>query len=332
MKALVTGGGGFLGKAIVKMLLARGDEVRTFHRGRYPELEAWGAEPRLGDLVDESAAAKAAVGMDAVFHVAAKAGVWGDEQDFYRTNVVGTKNILNACLKNNVPRLVHTSTPSVVFCGKDEAGIDESAPYPARFLNYYGKTKAEAEKIVLGANGPNFSTVALRPHLIWGPDDPHLIPRLLKRAASGKLKLVGKRKNMVDSTYVENAALAHILAADRVCPGAPCAGKAYFISNDEPIPMADLINKILAAAGRPPVSKTIPPWLAYGAGAFLEFIYGAAKVKTEPIMTRFVARQLSTSHWFNLGAAKKDLGFYPKISLDEGLRLLTRSLGAIEDA
>jgi len=325
VKALVTGGGGFLGKTIVKMLLARGDKVRTFHRGAYPELAELGVETQSGDLADKKAVASAASGVDVVFHVAAKAGVWGKEADYYSANVVGTKNIISACRENNVSRLVYTSTPSVVFDGKDENGIDESVPYPAGFLNFYGKTKAEAEKIVLTANSPDLSTVALRPHLIWGPNDPHLIPRLLDRADKGKLKLVGKRKNLVDSTYVENAALAHIMAADNLKPGSPPAGKAYFISNGEPVPMAELLNKILACAGKPPVSRTVPAWLAYAVGAILEFSYSAAKIKSEPIMTRFVAKQLSTAHWFDLSAAKKDLGYQPKISLDKGFELLARS-------
>ncbi len=326
MKALVTGGGGFLGRAIVKALLDKGDSVKTIQRGEYAFLNEWGVETVRGDLTNQDDIDKAAQGCDIIFHVAAKAGVWGDYDEYFQANVLATKNVINACKKNNINYLVYTSTPSVVFDGKDEVCIDESTPYAAHFFNAYQKTKAEAEQLVLQSNDEKLKTVALRPHLIWGPGDTHLVPRVVQRAKSGRLKLVGKRENKVDSCYVDNAALAHILAANELMSNAKCAGKAYFISNGEPITMEELINKILKAARLRPVNKRISAVLAFNVGALLEFFYAVLRIKNEPLMTRFVARQLSTSHWFDLSAAKNDFNYQPVISIDEGMKHLQQYL------
>lgn len=326
MTALVTGGGGFLGLAIVRQLRARGHAVRAFQRGHYPALDAFGVESVRGDLTDAQAVAAAARGADVVFHVAARAGVWGRYRDFHGPNVAGTQNVIDACRLHHVPRLVFTSSPSVVFDGRDESGIDEAAPYPPRYLANYPRTKAMAERLVLAANGPDLATVALRPHLIWGPADPHLVPRVVARARAGRLRLVGNGLNLVDSTYVDNAAAAHVLAADRLAPGAPSAGRAYFLSNGEPLGMAELINRILAAAGLPPVTRTISARAAYAAGAVLELAHALLRRNAEPAMTRFVARQLAAAHWFDLTAIRRDLGYEPAISIDEGMRRLAASL------
>ncbi len=326
MKALVTGGGGFLGLAIVRKLRARGDEVRSFSRSTYPALEELGVESVRGDLADESAVLEAVRGCDIVFHVAGKAGVWGPAESYYRTNVVGTDNVLNACAAASIDRLVYTSTPSVTFAGTDQIGVDESAPYPERYLNEYAHTKSIAERRVLARNGVDLATVALRPHLIWGPGDPHLVPRILERARSGRLRLLGDRPNAVDSVYVDNAADAHILAGDRLAPGSAIAGKAYFITQGEPMPLAELINRILAAGGLPSVERRISPGLAYFLGALMERVYGFLRIQHEPPMTRFVARQLSTAHWFDISAARRDLDYAPAVSLNEGMERLAKSL------
>jgi 2-alkyl-3-oxoalkanoate reductase len=328
MKALVTGGGGFLGSVIVKALLDRGDHVKTIQRSDYPLLREFGAETFQGDLTKFDDINKAASGCDVVFHVAAKAGVWGNYNEYYQANVVATKNVIDACRNNKINKLVYTSTPSVVFDGKNEEGINESAPYVKDYFNAYQKTKAEAEQLVINANGSNLKTVSLRPHLIWGPGDPHLVPRIIDRAKAGRLKLVGKESNKVDSCYVDNAAQAHLLAADCLQSNAVCAGKVYFISNDEPISMSELINKILVVANLPAVKKTVPENLAYLLGFTLEKIYSLLNIKSEPIITRFVARQLSTSHWFDLTAAKQDLGYQANISIDEGMLRLKESLAS----
>ena len=248
---------------------------------------------------------RAVEGCDIVFHVAAKAGVWGPYDEFYRANVLGTRNVIDACRQHGIRRLVYTSSPSVVFDGTDMEGVDESVPYPEHFEAFYPQTKAEAEQLVLQANDDTLATVALRPHLIWGPEDNHLVPRILERGARGALRRIGTRECLVDTIYIDNAATAHLQAADRLEIGSVVAGKVYFLSQGEPLPVWEVVNRILDAGGLPPVSRTISPGLAYAAGAVLEKIYTLLRLKGEPRMTRFVARELSTAHWFDLGAARQ---------------------------
>jgi 2-alkyl-3-oxoalkanoate reductase len=326
MTILVTGGGGFLGGAVVRLLLARGDRVRTLNRGAYPWLTELGVEQELGDLADATAAARAVAGVDAVIHTAAKAGVWGRWDDYFSTNVVGTENLLAACRSHAVTRFVYTSTPSVVHTGGDIENGDESLSYGTHFLSHYAHSKCRAEQKVLSANGEALLTVALRPHLIWGPGDPHLVPRVLARGRAGKLRRVGRRPVTVDATYIDNAATAHVNALDALQLGAACAGRAYFITNGEPVVLWDFLNRILAEAGLPRVTRSVPVWLAGLAGRLAERWYQVLRLAGEPAMTRFVANQLSTSHWFNIGAARRDLGYHPAVTMEEGLRRLAITL------
>ena len=320
MKCLVTGGGGFLGSAIVRMLRDRGDDVRSFSRTP----AALDVPQFHGDLTDAAALRQALRGCDVVFHVAAKAGIWGTRADFHRTNVVGTQTVLEACRVEGVRRLVYTSTPSVVHGGASLEGITEAAPYPARYQAHYPQTKAAAERAVLAANGPDLATVALRPHLIWGPNDPHLIPRLVAKAKAGKLKRIGTHLVIVDATYVDNAAAAHLLAADKLDPGSVVAGRAYFITNDEPLDLWDFVNSILAVHRLAPVTDSIAPWKAKLAGRLCEALWRV--LPGEPPLTRFVVSQLSTSHWYDITAAKRDLGYAPVVSVAEGLRRLAEAM------
>ena len=325
MNALVTGGGGFLGGAVVRQLLARSDTVRSFSRQRYPALEC---EQVQGDLADAAAVEAAVAGCDVVFHVAAKAGVSGSAEGYHRANVVGTENVIAACCKHGVDRLVFTSSPSVVAAGHDIVGGDESLPYARRFLAHYPRTKALAERAVLNANGPDLATVSLRPHMVWGPGDNHLIPRMIERGRLGQLRQIGNGTNKTDVTYIDNAATAHLLAADRLTPGSPVAGRAYFISQGEPVLVWPFINRILALAGLPPVTRSVPTSLAYAAGALIESTYRLLGWTDEPRMTRFLALQLGTSHWFDISAARRDLGYDPAVSTEEGLRRLGEWLAA----
>jgi nucleoside-diphosphate-sugar epimerase len=327
MKALVTGGGGFLGGAVVRLLRQRGRDVRSFTRSAYPWLDELGVEQVLGDLADPAAVAKAVGGVDVVYHVAARAGIWGRYADFFATNVTGTEHLLAAMKAAGVRKLVYTSTPSVVHGGGDLEGADESVPYPKHYDAPYPETKAVAERAVLAANGPGLATVSLRPHLIWGPGDPHLIPRIVARARAGKLRRIGRRPVKVDVTYIDNAAEAHVLAADRLDVGSAAAGKAYFVSNGEPVDLWGFIDRVLAAAGAPPVTKTVSPWKARLAGRVLEWAYRILPLSGEPAMTRFVAGQLSTSHWYDITAAKRDLGYEPRVTVEEGLNRLAESFG-----
>jgi nucleoside-diphosphate-sugar epimerase len=281
-----------------------------------------GVDVCQGDLTDAAAVTAAVRGCDLVFHVAARAGVWGHYQDFYRPNVLGTRNILDACRAGGVSRLVYTSSPSVVFDGTDMEGVDERVPYPDHYEAHYPKTKAIAERLVRAANGPGLATVALRPHLIWGPGDNHLVPRILARGRAGALKRFRGPAKLVDGVYIDNAADGHLLAADRLRPGCPIGGKAYFISNGEPWPLWDLVDRILQAGGLPPVRRTISPRLAYGLGWLIELAATVLRLEAEPRMTRFVARELATAHWFDLSAARRDLGYEPRVGVEEGLRRL----------
>jgi len=331
MHALVTGAAGFLGCYIVEQLVARGDRVRALVRRKVPALEALGVECVQGDIVDAAAVERACRGVKVVFHVAAVAGIWGPWEHFYKTNTLGTQNVIAGCQAAGVQRLVFTSSPSVTFAGRDQCGIDESAPYPKRWLAHYPHTKALAEQAVLRANGEQgLLTCSLRPHLIWGPRDQHLIPRLLDRARKGQLRQVGNGANLIDAVYVENAAAAHLLAADALAPGSPACGKAYFITNGEPVNCWQWINEILALAGLPPVRQKISLRAAYAAGALLEGLWTVLGRTDEPRMTRFLAAQLGTSHYFDISAARQDLGYQPQISMAEGMRRLGAAIGVRE--
>ncbi len=323
MKAMVTGGGGFLGRRIVDKLLSRGDDVSLLGRSDYPDLKGRGVVCIKADVADRDAVLKSCKGIDVVFHTAAIAAIWGRPDDFYGTNVKGTQNVIDACIENGVKKLVYTSSPSVVYDGKDQIDIDEDTPYPDEYLALYPKTKAEAEKSVLGANGRGgLFTVSLRPHLIWGPGDTNLIPRLIDRARSGKLAIVGDGKNMVDTVYVDNAADAHLSAAQRLEEGSAVAGSRYFITQGEPVNCWEWINEILAGFGLPPVKKRISLKAAYAIGAAMEAFYKVFGIYSEPRMTRFLASQLATSHTYNIDRAKKELGYFPAVSTDQGMKAL----------
>lgn len=317
---LVTGGGGFLGGAIVRHLVSEGMKVRSFSRGSYAELEALGVEQVQGDLCDIEAVQAACRGMESVIHTAAKPGVWGKYDSFHRPNVIGTENIIKACRHCGVQRLIYTSSPSVVFDETDMEGVDESAPYPPSYLAAYPHTKALAEHMVMTAAKEGLPSVAIRPHLIWGPGDNHLVPRILERAH--RLRRVGDGSNMVDTIYIDNAALAHVLAEKQLKNRPELSGRIYFISQDDPIPLWEMVDHILAAGGKPPLRRSISPSTARWLGAFCETTYKILRLKAEPPMTRFVAKELATSHWFNIQAAKTDLGYTPMVSTEEGLKRL----------
>lgn len=323
-RVLVTGGGGFLGGAIVRLLVANGEAVRSFSRSRYTALDDLGIEQVQGDLHDSADVLKACRGVEAVFHVAARTGIWGTYKDFHRPNVEGTRNVIDACRRCGVQRLIYTSSPSAVFNGKDMQGVNESVPYPPTFDAHYPRTKALAEQMVLKAAAKGFPAVALRPHLIWGPGDNHLVPRIIAR--SRRLRRIGDGSNKIDTIYIDNAAHAHVLAESCLKEKPGLAGRVYFISQDEPVGLWDMIDLILAAGGKPPVKKTISPRAAYAIGAFLERFYGVLRLKSEPPMTRFTARELATAHWFDISAAKTDLGYAPVVSTTEGLRRLAQWL------
>lgn len=327
MRILVTGGGGFLGQEVVNQLLARGERVRSFGRAAQPALTAREVEVLTGDLADAAAVENAVAGCDAVIHTAAKAGVWGSWESYYQPNVVGTQNVLAAMRRHGVTRLVHTSTPSVVFNGESHAGVDEAQPLGTNFPCHYPHTKALAEKTALAAHdGEKLRVIALRPHLIWGAGDPHLVPRILARAH--KLRIIGNGKNRVDLTHVRHAAQAHLRALDVLAePKHPAGGRAYFISDGAPVELWGWINHLLQQLGRPPVTRKISLATAKNIGAMLEFSWRALPfLSGEPPMTRFVATELAKDHWYDISAARRELGYAPKTDLSREMAELVVSL------
>lgn len=351
--AFVTGGSGFIGGKLVEQLLALGRSVRVLSRRPLPQLAGRGAEVVLGDLFDVAALDRGCRGAGTIFHVAGRVGTWGPAREFGRGNVDGTRAVLAACRKAGVPRFVYTSTPSVVYNGGNLAGIDESAPYVISCPCAYPTSKAAAEREVLAANSPALRTVALRPHLVWGPGDRNLVPRVLDLASRGRLRIVGPGRNRVDLTHVANVVDAHLLAEAAlikcqpivdISPGPPgevgnamryksgeaqpAAGRAYFITNGEPVVLWDWINELLRGLGRPPVTKRVSLGAALATGALCEVLWRALPLDGEPPMTRFAAKELATDHWFDISAARSDLGYIPRVSMADGTRELIAHLNS----
>lgn len=328
MNTLVTGGTGFLGRWLVARLQAEGRSVTVLGRTPAPDLEAEGVRFIRASLDDAAAVSAACAGIDTVFHTAAKVGVWGRHSDFFRTNVLGTRALLEGCRAHGVARLIYTSTPSVVYNGSALANANESLPLTTNCPSPYPLTKAIAEREVLTANSATLRTIALRPHLIWGVGDPHLVPRVLARARAGRLRIIGDGKNRVDLVHVENAVDAHLLAEsalrqchlmDDISPGPRRAdGRAFFITNGEPVQLWDWINGLLVALGEPPVTKKTSLGTARAAGAVCEALWSMLPLRTEPPLTRFVATELAKDHWFDISAARRDLGYAPRVTMAAG--------------
>jgi nucleoside-diphosphate-sugar epimerase len=322
---IITGGGGFVGKALGKALRSQGHEVLSLARGSYPELEQLGIQAAKVDIASPVEGWQSLfAGYDGVFHTAAKVDMWGPYEGFFRTNVQGTRNIIQACKHAGIKNLVFTSSPSVIHDGNNLEGIDESYPYPAHFDAAYPKTKAIAEQEVLAANdGVNFRTVALRPHLIWGPGDTNLIPTILERAKAGKLTQIGDGSNRVDLTYIEDCVAAHLAAMHALEQGASQAfGKAYFISQGDPVSMWGWINQLLLKHGLPPVKRSISKsfalsvaWILEGVAKVLNFV----GVSFKPLLTKFLVSEMSTHHYFSIAAAKRDLGYQPSRTISQAM-------------
>lgn len=326
MNILVTGGGGFLGSHLARRLLEMGHRVSILGRRRYSNLPENIIQIEA-DLRDPNAVVDACRNQDSVFHAGALPGIWGTPDDFYQTNVLGTRHVIRGCLEQGVQKLVFTSSPSVIYDQSDMAKVDESTPYPSHYLSDYPKSKALAEQEVMAANGQQgLLTVSLRPHLIWGPGDPHLVPRIIERARQGQLIRVGKGDNKVDIIYIDNAVEGHIQAWQALRPGSPVAGKCYFLSDGEPVVLWDWINRLLKSLGVKPVTKSISYGMAKNLGWILELVYRVLRLGGEPRMTRFLAGQLATSHYFDISRARRDLNYKIRVSPEEGMKRLLKSL------
>jgi nucleoside-diphosphate-sugar epimerase len=333
---LVTGGTGFLGRRLVERLLTEGRRVTVLGRTPAPDFESRGVRFIRASLEDAAAVRAACAGVESVFHVAAKVGVWGRYDDFFRINVLGTRALLDGCREHGVARLVYTSTPSVVYNGRDLAGVDETLPLTTDCPSPYPLTKAIAEREILAANSASLRTLALRPHLIWGVGDPHLVPHVLERARAGRLRIIGTGRNRVDLVHFENAVDAHLLAEralavchlmdDKQIGARRVDGRAFFITNGEPVVLWDWINDLLRALGEPPITKRVSLGTALAMGRACEIAWRALPLAGDPPMTRFVAAELAKDHWFDITAARRDLGYVPRVSMTEGMRELIAAL------
>ena len=325
-RILVTGGSGFLGQYICRALLKEGYHVRSFGRKPCRSLERLGIEVVRGDILDYQSVYEASKQCSAVIHTAAKAGIWGKKKEYHEINVRGTQHTLRAAQANQIRRFVYTSSPSVTFQPREEiTGSDESIPYSSAFLCHYPHSKMLAEKTVQESYPLyGIKAVTLRPHLIWGPNDPHFLPRILERARSGRLVKVGNQKNMVDAIYVENAAIAHINALKALeRESEKVVGECYFIGQEHPVNLWEFIEALLNIAGEKRITRRMPFWFAYVIGSILEHSYLIRKkYHSEPMMTRFLACQLSQSHYFSHQRAKTDLDFVPKYTINQGLKIL----------
>ena len=320
-RVLVTGYGGFLGSAVVRMLREHGFQVRGIARGSYPQLESLGIESVRASIVDRHAVLEASRDCIAIVHTAALAGVWGPWRDYYQTNTLATSHLLEAAVTNQVQAFVHCSSPSVTFDAKPQSGIDESTPYPTRWLCFYPHTKALAEAAVLQASRRGLlRTCALRPHLIWGKDDPHLFPRVIDRARQGKLRRVGNGKNLIDVVHVDNAARAHVQALENLLRGGDeLNGETLFITDGQPIECWDWITRILGTANVPVPTRSISYQAAYRIGAVMEALYWSFRIQNEPPMTRFVAAQLALDHFFSIEKARRLINYQPSVDRDAEL-------------
>lgn len=312
-RALVTGGGGFLGKALVKQLLAEGAAVVTVQRQHYPELAALGVEQYAFDISDPRIVDHEMFqGVTDMFHTAAKVEMWGNRADFYRVNVIGTENLLHAARRHQVSRFICTSSPSVIASGKDLRGVDESVPYPDIFHAYYPETKAIAEQRVIAAGtSGTLQTIILRPHLIYGPGDTSLEALIVKKAKAGRLVRVGAGTNLADFCHIDDCVAAHLCAATALVQNPALSGRVYFISQGMPISLWQWIDAVLHRHGLAPVKRQVSASLAVKLGIFFEWLSTCTGGLLEPPFTRFLAEEMSTDHYFNITAARRDLGFEP---------------------
>jgi nucleoside-diphosphate-sugar epimerase len=328
-RVLLTGGTSLLVRRTAELLQARGDEVVLLQR-HSAELDV---AQVLGDIRDADAVHRAMAGCDAVVHAAAKVGVTGRWDDYRSINVDGTANVVDAAQRAGIGSIVHVSTPSVAHGGDSVVGAAADPPITGRPVSgrvgaFYAESKSIAEPIALSAASTSLGVVAIRPHLIWGPGDTQLVGRIVERARSGRLALVGGGTALIDTTYIDNAASAMVAALDAAVPGARCSGRAYVIANGEPRPVREMVEAILHAAGIEAAPRNVPLRAAVAAGSIVERLWALRRTDDEPPLTRFLAEQLGTAHWFDPRPARDDLGWIPSVTLDEGFDALTRWFAA----
>lgn len=333
MKILITGGKGFIGNSIAKKLSMLGHEISTVSRSSDYRKKEYITAHHQYDLSKDNLNHQILKNIDVVFHVAAKAGIEGKYNDYYASNYLATKLLLDACKSSSVQNFIYTSSPSVVFTKEPIKNANENLPYIKNKVSPYAQTKAIAEKEVLNSNDNiNFKTIALRPHLVWGEGDPHLLPKVIRRHAEGKLKIVGDGLNQVDLTHIDNVTHAHVTAMNALISNKPVGGKAYFISQSEPVQLWKWLNDLFIKLKLPPLKKRVSFQKAYLAGMVAESLWGLFNFSKDLPMSRFAACQLSHDHWFSNYAAEKDLGYRPIISMEKALDKTIPWLQAISDS
>ncbi len=343
-RVLVTGASGLLGGAVARLLAEKGHMVRTLQRtpmaaavpvlsgvtGSGLPVSASGAalESVAGSVSDPAAVARAVEGMDAVVHLAAKVSFTGEWQDFVDTNITGTRTLIDAAKAAGVRDFVFVSSPSVAHFGEPIAGAGAGTADPERARGFYARSKAAAELLALAEDSPSFRVGAIRPHIVWGPGDTQLVERVIDRARSGRLPLLNGGTALIDTTYIDNAAAAIVRGLERMDHA---HGQALVVTNGQPRPVGELLAGICTAAGVTPPAWSVPGWLARGAGSVIERAWLAAGtrglVHDEPPMTRFLAEQLSTSHWFDQRRTREVLDWTPEVTVEDGMRRLAAHYG-----
>ncbi|MCC7361834.1 MAG: NAD-dependent epimerase/dehydratase family protein [Anaerolineales bacterium] len=313
---LVTGATGFIGGALAHRLHTLGARVTAQGRRAGAVLEAAGMRFVRGDLAQAEVAEAAMTGAAYVFHCAALAAPWGPYRDFYRANVSATEALTAAARRAGVTRFVHVSTPSLCFAGEARRNVREDDPLPARQLTAYADTKRLAEQVVAEAQAAGLPTVRLRPRAVFGPGDATLFPRLLRQVAHGRLRVIGPGDNLADLTYIDNVVDGLLLAAR-----APAAvGGVYNLTNGEPQPLWPLIAQVSTALGYGPPRGRVSLRAALALAGAIELAYWLLGLKREPPLTRYAVRMLALDATLDITAARRDLGYAPRVSLDEGMQ------------
>ncbi len=315
MRVLVTGATGMLGRSTAEALIARGDDVSVLQRrpSGLPCREV------LADITDPDVVRRAMAGHDAVVHLAAKVGVSGSWHDYVTANVDGTRNVVAACRSTGVSRLIHVSSPSVAHAGHALMGVAAEPADPARARGAYARSKAAAELEALSADAAALAVLVVRPHLVWGPGDIQLVEPVVTRARTGRLLVVGSGAALIDTTYIDNASAAIVAAVD-AC--GPVHGEPLVVSNGEPRPVYEILTRLCLAAGQAPPSRHVPFTAAWMAGAVAEAIWAARRRGDAPPLTRFLAEQMGTAHWFDQRRTRAALNWSPHVTLDDGFARL----------
>lgn len=322
MRVLVTGASGLLGGAVAALLVGQGHSVTTLQRR--PSGVA-GARDLSGSITDHRIVQDAVQNVEGIIHLAAKVSFTGRAAEFDEVNVEGTRRLLHSARAAGVRDVVFVSSPSVANSGAAIAGLGAEPADPEHAHGDYSRTKAEAELLALAENGPQFRVAAVRPHIVWGPGDTQLVERVLARARRGRLPLLDSGAALIDTTYVDNAAAAIVAALHRM---EHIHGRSLVVSNAEPRPVGELLAGICSAGSVSAPSWTVPGGVARAAGAVVEKLWTWAGREEEPPMTRFLAEQLSTAHWFDQRETQELLNWKPAVSLDDGLARLAAHYGS----